>query len=76
MPRYGFLLDTLIGLNTNRPEVCHGMRHVPAPCSIAVMIWSVTRAYTSRYSVAVLSEVDIRETNLSRVFRGRAKLVA
>ncbi len=44
IPRYGFLLTALIWLNAWRPLVCHGMRQLPTPFSIAVTIWSVTRA--------------------------------
>jgi hypothetical protein len=58
-PRYGFLLVTLTGENANLPEVCHGIRQLLAPCSIALTIWDVTRSYTSRFSVAVFSFVDI-----------------
>src|SRR3984957_19222160 len=44
IPRYGFLLTTLMGEKTNLPDVCQGMRHEPTPFSIAVMIWAVTLA--------------------------------
>jgi hypothetical protein len=27
-----------------RPDVCHGIRQLLTPCSIALMIWAVTRA--------------------------------
>ena len=43
MPRYGFLLVTLIGLKTLiLPDVCQGIRQFPTPCSIALTIASVT----------------------------------
>src|SRR2546425_8412569 len=66
MPLYGFLLVTLTGENANFPEVCHGMRHVLTPASIALMIWDVTRWYTSCFSVAVFSFVVIVKLALSR----------
>src|SRR5947207_13107300 len=59
MPRYGFLLVTLTGEHANLPEVCQGIRHVLTPASIALMIWDVTRAYTSCFSVAVISGVAV-----------------
>jgi hypothetical protein len=37
------LLVTLIGEKANFPEVCHGIRQLLTPCSIALMIWDVTR---------------------------------
>ncbi len=66
MPLYGFLLVTLIGENANLPEVCHGIRQLLTPASIALMIWDVTRLYTSCFSVAVFSFVDIVKLFLSR----------
>jgi hypothetical protein len=50
---------TLTGENANLPEVCHGIRQFPTPCSIALTIWDVTRWYTSCLGVMVLSCVDI-----------------
>jgi hypothetical protein len=44
MPLYGFLLVTLIGEKAKRSLVCQGIFQVPAPCSIALMIWAVTLA--------------------------------
>jgi hypothetical protein len=57
MPRYAFLLVALIGDEASRPDVCHGIRQLPTPCSIALIIWDVTRAYTSSFSVEVFSFV-------------------
>ena len=59
MPRYGFRLVTLMGEKENRPDVCQGIRQVPTPCSIALMIASVTLRYTSRFSVEVESMLEI-----------------
>jgi hypothetical protein len=52
-----------MGDEAKRPDVCHGMRQFPTPCSIALMIWDVTRAYTSSFSVEVFSFVDIEAPN-------------
>src|SRR5712692_9278597 len=68
MPRYGFLLVTLIGENANLPEVCHGIRHLLTPASIALTIWDVTRLYTS---CEVFSFVDIVKHHPFAVFRNR-----
>src|ERR1019366_5274692 len=76
MPLYGFLLVTLMGEKAYRPEVCQGIDQFPTPCSIAVIIASVTVRYTSRFSVALLSEVDIRETHPFAMFRGHAGLAS
>src|SRR6266516_1142608 len=70
MPRYGFLLVTLMGENANFPEVCHGMRQLLTPASIALTIWDVTREYTSCFSGAVFSFVDIVKPPFA-VFRNR-----
>jgi len=59
MPRYAFRLVALIGDEANRPEVCQGIFQFPTPCSIALIIWDVTFAYTSGRSTAVFSLVDI-----------------
>src|SRR5262245_39932031 len=76
MPRYGFLLTTLIGEKAKRPDVCHGMRHVPTPCSIAFTIASVTLRYPPRFSDAdaVWSMLDIVKEARFALFRGRAGL--
>ncbi len=42
------------------------MRQLLTPCSIALTIWDVTRLYTSCFSVAVFSFVDIVKIVLSR----------
>ena len=65
MPLYGLRLMALMGDEANRPDVCQGIRQFPTPFSIAVMIWDVTRAYTS-VDVAVFSFTDIVKINLSR----------
>src|SRR5215467_5400626 len=62
-----------MGLKAWRPEVCQGMRQLPTPFSIALMIWDVTVSYTSRFSVAVFLFVDIGVSFQNSVFRDRAK---
>src|SRR5207248_3514519 len=59
MPRYAFLLVALIGDAASLPDVCQGIFQLPTPCSIAWMIWDVTRAYTSGFWAEVFSSVDI-----------------
>jgi hypothetical protein len=59
LPRYGFLLVTLIGEKAKFPEVCHGMRHELTPCSTALTIWDVTREYTSCFSVEWDSDIEV-----------------
>ena len=71
MPLYGFLLITLTGENANFPEVCHGIRQLLTPASIALTICDVTRAYTSGFSDAVFSFVDIVKLSPFAVFRNR-----
>ncbi len=75
MPRYGFRLVTLIGLKAKRLLVCHGIFQLPTPCSIALMIASVTLRYTSRFSVAVESMLDIVKCPFA-LFRGGTEFVA
>ena len=48
-----------MGEKAKRPLVCQGIRQLLTPCSIALTIWDVTRAYTSCFSVAVFSVPDI-----------------
>ena len=60
-------------LNAFRPVVCQGIRQFPTPFSIALMIWDVTVSYTSRFSVAVFSFVDIEAPIQLLVFRDRAR---
>jgi hypothetical protein len=74
MPRYGFRLVTLMGEKENRPDVCQGIRHVPTPCSIALMIASVTLRYTSRFSVVVESMLDIVKCPFA-LFRGCVRVM-
>src|ERR1700733_15315358 len=76
MPRYAFLLVALIGDEANRPEVCHGIRQFPTPCSIALTIWDVTFAYTSGLSGAGFSFVDVAAPLKLLVFRDRAGLAS
>src|ERR1700733_5844708 len=76
MPRYAFLLVALIGDEANRPDVCQGILQFPTPCSIALMIWDVTFAYTSSFSVEVFSFVDIEVASSTFVFRDRAGLAS
>src|SRR5437879_2139760 len=57
-----------MGENANFPEVCHGMRQLLTPASIALTIWDVTRLYTS---CAVFSFVDIVKLHPFAVFRNR-----
>ena len=71
MPLYGFLVVTLIGENANFPEVCQGMRQLLTPASIALTIWDVTRWYTSCFSDAVFSLLDIVKPNPFAVFRSQ-----
>ena len=76
IPLYAFLLVTLIGEKANLPDVCQGIRQEVTPCSIALTIWDVTLAYTSRLSVAVLSVLGIEVVSSTLVFRGHGKFVA
>src|SRR5471030_1112924 len=59
MPLYGLWLVTLTGEKANLPEVCQGIRQVLTPCSTAFTMESVTFWYTSCFSPAVFSCVDI-----------------
>jgi hypothetical protein len=44
MPRYGFLLVTLMGEKAKPPDVCQGTCQLLTPFPIALMIWAVTLA--------------------------------